>query len=235
MNTRHLSLPLLVLVLSTPLWSACADDPPSKGGDGAACTTSEECRAGFSCIDTVVNDGNGNAEKLSQCEPELPGAVGEPCTSNDDCAASLRCSEPQTVTVAGYLEDCSQEDVICGEALSCSSESGLCLAQPPPEGLSGWYQPCTSNSNCMPGLSCEDFEVPGESASRACLHQDIGTQDLSYCELIPGEGKLGEICYSDSDCISLVCLTSEWCSITHCEPCTTVGSSSLTQVSGAGV
>ena len=198
------SLPLLAL--SAVLLVACGDDTSSKGGQGANCSADSECRDGFSCVETVKG-----AQKLSQCEPSDLGTVGDPCVTGDDCAPSLRCSEPETITVAGYLEPCAAEDVICGAALLCGGEiEGVCLAQPPPEGLAGWYEPCSADSECMPGLFCEDFQVPGQESSTACLHEDIGTRDVSTCELIPGEGKLGTVCYSDSDCISLTCLSSEY-------------------------
>jgi hypothetical protein len=297
MNVAHSCSALALLVIPLFLVTACGDDPPSKGGEGAVCASDGECKDGFACNETVVTyawinsscegdtvcsnglncvevggsdvcqaptpgsneagyledcatvgcvspfvcdvvelppscseDEDGTmvcadpayshtcagapgevAEKLSQCEPTIPGAVGESCEGNDDCAASLRCSAAQTVTVSGYLEPCGSEGVVCGEALLCNGESSaVCLAQPPPEGLAGWYEPCSSDSHCMAGLFCEDFSVPGQDASQVCLHQDIGPREVRHCEMVPGDGKLGTVCYSDSDCISLTCLSSEY-------------------------
>ncbi|MBD89633.1 MAG: hypothetical protein CL940_04810 [Deltaproteobacteria bacterium] len=211
MNTRAIRSFSLLLTLPLLALPACGDEGSSGGGEGASCVSDADCRADFECIEEVVYASEDQpAAKLSQCSAKAPRAVGDPCTSNEDCATSLRCSEPESVTVAGYLEDCSQEDVICGDALACDGQSNTCLALSPPEGLAGWYETCASNSDCMPGLGCEDFEVPGESASRACLHQNIGKRDVSYCEMIPGEGALGSPCYADSDCISLMCLSSEY-------------------------
>ena len=177
--------------------AGCGDDPSGPGGEGASCSSNAGCRAGLAC-------SNGT------CVPRDPAAVGERCETNEDCQSALRCGEVQTLNLAGYLEPCKGDGVTCAEALVCDEEKDLCVGVSPPDGLSGWYQACASDAECMQGLTCESFEVPGETTTQACLHENIGQQEVSFCEMIPGEGKLGEPCYNDSDCISLVCLSSEY-------------------------
>jgi hypothetical protein len=136
--------------------------------------------------------------------------VGGRCISDAECVEGLRCGEAVSMTVGGFYDPCGSEDTLCGEVLACDEANGTCLALPAPEGLAGWFEECVSDADCMTGLTCNDFQSSEEEVTKACLHLNVGVQDVRKCEMVPGDGRLGEPCYGDTDCMSLVCLESEY-------------------------
>ncbi|KAJ9455855.1 hypothetical protein DIPPA_50783 [Diplonema papillatum] len=72
------------------------------------------------------------------------------------------------------------------------------------------FDPCSTNSDCLPGLTCAGALTPqceaGKPEGAVC---GANTDCLGYCQLLKcWDGSNGDRCGKDSDCMSKQCKSS---------------------------
>jgi hypothetical protein len=105
--------------------------------------------------------------------------LGEACTRHTDCDAPLQCVQHVCAARCQRAPD-------CGDGYSCD-DRGFCLLA---TGQSG--DPCTSEVDCAPGLSCQ-IQVDGaRRLIKRCADQTDGAP-------------AGAVCAADGDCRNATC------------------------------
>jgi MYXO-CTERM domain-containing protein len=189
-------------------------------GSGGVCATkcnpnASGCPAGYECVPYQGSTTEG------VCLEELPGTgtknVGESCTSSYECVSDL------CVQVGGgstCMQMCTNDND-CASNASCSmfpgSGYGACVDDPggPTPGSKDLGEECTSPSECASGMCAGDglsyICVQSCSGPGTCPSDFIcyGLQGGgSACFPVEGGEKgLGELCGSNDECESNLCVT----------------------------
>ena len=126
--------------------------PTHFGGVGEACDSTNPCRVGLGCQDSV-------------CGPNHSTAAGGACELTGDCVDGLYCAADRTCTTAGGAaegEGCGTVgDCATGLVCTISGLSGVCAAG----GSGDIGASCDSSDGCVAGLSCAPGPAGGACAS----------------------------------------------------------------------
>lgn len=167
---------------------ACDDDSPCEPGVCAknvclsSCSSSLDCRSGYSCVHVSHQKG---------CAPSGRGfsELGDNCTLNTDCSEDLTCQSftagsyqctksctsllscgTSAVCVSGLCNRTCSDSSECDDYQECTSTSSgyVCRVPPPRSGVGG---PCQVNEDCQEGFSCLT-DAPGGYCTRECSNSE---------------------------------------------------------------
>ncbi len=166
----------------------CIGYPSGGAFCGRACTSSEDCGAGFVCAGTSggVSQCAGFDGSNFTCAGGGPAPAG--CTNDSQCGAGERCNtatgacEPRPADRAALGESCESDDE-CNSGLCATTAAGQVCAQ----SCDGF-----DTSSCPSGFYC-DGEALGVCGTGLCLRGTAGAAGL------------GASCTADTDCASLMC------------------------------
>ena len=169
-----------------------AAPPPGKAGLDDRCTD-KACMVGLVCTPEDVQYGWWD----SACSDDFP------CSSGFFCSDGICDVEPTLPGHVTFLDDCSE--LPCMEPFTCEG-----VAMPPdcfenPDGSVECSDPWTY-------WNCGGAEPDPDWTTHVCKGEQDAAEALGTCEVIkePGNQVLGAPCLEDSDCISGLCLESEY-------------------------
>ncbi|RLB55586.1 MAG: hypothetical protein DRJ42_05785 [Deltaproteobacteria bacterium] len=174
------------------LFTGCGDDGGGTGGTGSPCTSSAECNAGLSCIDSTCQSGGdaggdtglpdtGTADTAPSC-PSADRCGSDCCEATEECVAnacmpicesSLRCGPASTCCAAGDLcisDACTTPGDTCADPIDCGAD-----------------EYCDSSiGRCLPRLAgrCEYFPPGGAITPAQQWHWSGSTTEPSYVHVM---------------------------------------------------
>ena len=165
------------------------------------------------------------------------GSLLMACTSQPPIAANDASSEPDTTAPADVITtdaqvavEACESDESCADSIGelsvcmqarCDLFSGLCIAQPRPNGLGcDDTNPCTSNDFCNQGV-CSGGVMVACDDENPCT-EDICTTDVG-CSYTPIEVACedGDPCTTAEQCKDGACVASKATDCDDANPCTT--------------
>ncbi|MEC9071429.1 MAG: hypothetical protein VX938_03580, partial [Myxococcota bacterium] len=185
------------------------------------CTRDSECLTGLKCH--------------APCDPSCDGRVcgDDGCGGScGDCGSGEKCEDGQCIIPAGCTEpqcdgkQCGDDGCgnICGECPSVAPhcDNNICTSTCVPvcdgkdcgdDGCGGVCGTCEGDTSCWATQRC--FEPGSCGQNPGALAEAVGVCTEKKAEL----SRLGEECLSDGDCISGVCLRSEYSPPFCTRPC----------------
>ncbi len=156
--------------------------PGASCDDGNACTTSDLCDAGGSCVGTTVNcDDALYCNGVESCDPAIGCVAGTPPNCDDGVACTTDACDEATDSCAHTPVNSACDDGLhCNGVETCDPALG-CQAGTPP--------------NCNDGVSCTDDAC--DEATDSCTHAPDNSvcDDNLHCNGV-------ETCDAVSDCQS---------------------------------
>jgi hypothetical protein len=215
---------------SCPSGGVCFDygtagNPGVYGLCWDGCTSSSQCRAGYSCFnvgggvgacfadctaDSQCAGAVGCNEYSGYCEPlGTAGNDGAQCTTDADCKSGF-CQSQATYGYPGGM--CVSECDPKAASPFCP-DSGLCVgstASGPQYGIC--HDTCAASTDCRTGYGCwkQTSSGPGLCSADCTSNTQCGGSNCNvysgYCEATTGAID-GAACTTDADCASNYCLT----------------------------
>ena len=181
MNSKNRIL-TLILMASFLLFISCGDD--SKTEDKTCdpkCQTGEKCNEDLKCV-KIKTECESNCNTWEVCSEDLQCKLKESrCNQASDCAENFSCNlETHTC----------EEKISCNEAKT-PSEFKL------PADTCGELTACNDSFSCADNQRCENLLIEGNNqgyAQPCCIEGPRGCK------------KVGEVCESEFDCESGLCI-----------------------------
>jgi hypothetical protein len=154
---------------------AACDFPPGSLADGAACTSSEQCKS-ESCVKVATSDGP--TPSCGTCQPRV--AIGGDCSTNSRCVDKAQCDFTTKKCIAivyhGVGGTCdSTKGEQCESGLLCDYTTKTCKAR------ATVGQPCSSSVPCETGLTCDSISKTCYQPTIAGGGQACGTAAKARC------------------------------------------------------